>query len=133
MAREGDVDAGFCRRFDCVIMAADGFAQLPALADGHGEQGVVGYEDACFFGCNRGEALFDHLHLVMIDAPVLDRQRTGRVDAQDRDLFILIPGAKLIADIAFVAFQGGGETADHVIERHVMVARNDEQAHARRA
>src|SRR3546814_1462462 len=68
----------------------------------------------------------------MVDPPILDRQRPRRVEAQYRDRVILEKRAEVIADITLVPAQRRSEAARKIIERNVVIARNDQQFHARR-
>src|SRR3546814_7473913 len=58
-----DVCSPDLRRAHCVLMPSDGLAQFPALADRHGEKGVMGDEDARLFRRDRREAGAKHVHL----------------------------------------------------------------------
>ena len=93
MAGQRDVNARLRRRLHGIIMAADGFAQLPALADRHGEEGMMGDENARLVRRHGREFLAKHVHLLMVDPPILDGQRSRGVEAQYRDRLILVERA----------------------------------------
>ena len=131
VAGQRDMDTGLADGSHGILMPPDGFAQFAALADGHGEQRMMGDQDASLVRRYRREAVAKHVHLVMIDPPVLDRQRPRGVDAQDRDFGILVEGTEIMADIAAIAAQRRHEAAHDIVERHVMIARHDQRLEPR--
>src|SRR3546814_12762964 len=85
----------------------------------------MGDEDARLFRRDRREAGAKHVHLVMVDPPILDRQRPRRVEAQYRDRVILEKRAEVIADITLVPAQRRSEAARKNIERKAVIPRTD--------
>src|SRR5215218_8518785 len=70
------------------------------------------------------EGLADELHLVVADPPVLEGQRTGRVDPEHGDAGHLDEWAQSLVDEAAIAGERRKETAEHIVERHVVIAGN---------
>ena len=83
VAREQHVDARF---LDCVqgqLLPAD--RALDLLTDRKREQRMVRHQDAERFLGRARERVADELDLVLVDAPVLERQRPRGVDPEHRD------------------------------------------------
>ena len=72
----------------------------------------------------RRHALVQPLHLLPVDAAVLEGERTRGVDAGDGDLVIGVKRLQVRADELAVLGQRREEALEHVVERHVVVAGN---------
>ena len=105
LAAEADDGAAGGETMGEIFVAADRFAELGSLADRHGEQRVVSDEHPCLAAWDMAEAGADEVHLLLIDPAVLDRQRPCRVDAENREVFVFEPWAKIAGDVALVPRQ----------------------------
>lgn len=92
----------------------------------------MGHQNASLAGRDRPKTIMNDSHLIAIDPTVLDRKGAGRVDAQDGHLIIFEPGAKIVADIAFVTVQGCAKAVDDIVEGDVMIAGDREHRKASR-
>ncbi len=70
------------------------------------------------------EMLADEIALLRIDPPVLDRQRPRGVEPEHRHALHPVPRAKRVIDILLVACKRRQKTAEHVVQRHVVIARH---------
>ena len=122
MPGQSNMDTGLAHRLDRIAVAADCLAQLVTVGDRHRVKRVVCDEDTRLIRGHRSKAILQDRNLIAIDPPVLDRQRTGGVDAKDRNLAVLEPRKQVVGDVLLVAVQWRGETAKHVVQGHVMIA-----------
>jgi hypothetical protein len=87
---------------------------------------MVGHDDA---GHARGEvaqALPHARDLELVDTPSLESQRPRRVDADDGDLFVAVPGLEVLRDVTAVVRERAEEPRGDVVERDVVVSGDDE-------
>jgi len=90
---------------------------LPA---GYGERDLVGRVR------QRREARAHALELRTVDAAVLERERTRAVQPEHGDLPVDERGLEIGADVAAVLVQRARKAREHVMQRHVVVARHDD-------
>src|SRR5206468_9779254 len=69
-----------------------------------------------------GEGFANEGDLVVVDAPVLERERARRVHPEDGDARQLDEWAKRLVDEAAVARQRREEAAQNVVQRDVVIA-----------
>jgi len=88
---------------------------------------VVGDDDLGHRRAEWREAAADRRHLLVVDAPVLERQRARGVDADDGDLVVDEGRLEVGRDHPPVLAERAQEPLPDAIERHVVVARNDDR------
>jgi hypothetical protein len=125
--------ASLCNSLDGVAMPPDGLTQFTALANRHREERMMRYENSGFGRCHCRKAFPNHRDLVMIDPPVLDRQRSRGVDPEHCDVVIFEPRAEVIVDISFIPVERRSKTCEHVIQRHIMITGDLQNREARSA
>src|SRR5436190_17206837 len=74
----------------------------------------------------RLEAALDRRHLLLVDAPVLERERARGVDADDRDLVVDERRLEVGLDDATVLAERAEKALPDAVQRHVVIARNDD-------
>lgn len=122
MPGKGDMHSGFAHGLNRFFMAPNGFAQFVPHADRHREQGVMRNENPDLAWRDRTEALLHEADLLLVDAPILERERARGVEAQHRDLTIFEPRAEDIVDVVPIALQRCSETSYNIVERYVVIA-----------
>ena len=87
---------------------------------------MVRDDDSEDIAAGRAQALAQALDLAHADAPVLARERPRRVQARDDHLPVLVKGFEVVRDVAPEFFERRAEAREHVPERHVVVAGDDD-------
>src|SRR5690606_19612093 len=72
------------------------------------------------------ESRANEIHLLLVDAAVLESQRSGRIDPQNQRSVQLMVGTQRLVDESLVERQRRQEPPQHVVKRDVMVARHAE-------
>ena len=122
VAREDEINAGLAQGRKRRPPAADAieprraFGRRQRMVDDHHLEDRVAVH---------GEGLRDLLHLRVGDAALLEGQRSRGVDAEHGDLAIPEAGAAVGAEEALEPAERPGEATDDVVERHVVIARDD--------
>ena len=73
----------------------------------------------------------DKLHLLLAHPSVLEGQRPGGVDAENRHARQLDERAERLVDIAAIARERRQEASKHIVQRHVMISGDAEHFMAR--
>ncbi len=116
------VDPGVADSIERKFAPADGAGHRSA--DLEREQRMVRDQDLSRIGIGPIERVADEPHLVLIDSPVLEGERTGGVDSKHRRTRDFLQRAERVVDVARVAGQRRQEAAEDVVERDVVVAGN---------
>src|ERR1700747_555774 len=85
---------------------------------------MMGDENSRCLRVNAREGFADELNLAFTDAALLEGERAGRVNAENRDAGQLDEGAQRFVDVAAIPREGRKEASKHVVERHVVIAGN---------
>src|SRR3977135_2991711 len=75
------------------------------------------------------EALLRAVDLRCVYTTVFERQRARRIDAQDGNFIVNEPRLQVVSDISAIPGERSHESRDCVIERDIMVARNNYLRH----
>ena len=87
---------------------------------------VMGHDDARDLIGQRAQALPHPRHLALVDPTSLEGQRSGRVDAGDRDLVVAEEGLEVVRDVAPVVRERVGKAERDVVQRDVVIAGDDD-------
>lgn len=63
--------------------------------------------------------------LLAVNAAILKGERAGGIDTHDRDFLIGVEGLEVLADVALVIPKGSKGAGKNVVQRHVVIARDD--------
>jgi len=123
VAGEEEVDAAVREHLHRLVRAADEFEVAVLVGQ---VEGVVGDDDLGHRFGERIEVAMDRRQLLLVDPSVLKRQRARRVDADDGDLGVDERRLEVGVDQAAVLAERAEEALPDSIERHVVVAGDDD-------
>ena len=122
MAGENQIDATARKPCHGHVRAPDQAVKLVGFRQ---IEGVMGDHDARAIFAARFQPRAAPGHLPRVDAAILECERARGVDAHDRDFVIGVKRLEVLADVPLVIperFHGAGV---HVVQRHVVIARDN--------
>ena len=120
MPGEQQVDARVSDRIECQLLPTDRLSELRPVPNRQREQRVMGDQNSrSVWPCPR-KGFADEIDLLLVDPPVLERQRARRVDPQHRRARQLVERAKAFVDEAAITGQRRQEASQDIVQRHIM-------------
>src|SRR5205085_11704865 len=94
-------------------------------------EGMMRHADLYDLSAERTEPFAYARDLTSVDAPVFSGERARGVKTEHGDLFVGVEWFEVVRDVATKLVERLRKPRPDVIERHVVIARHDDQRHAR--